>query len=127
MKLKLMNKYDRFYNRNENKTKLTFDGLLMEFKMNKLKNKGNDKNYLYMILNLSKYDYKVKNHIKKLISKCYTSFIYMSFIDLINYLSCEIKSENSLDILFEPKTIENSFIESGLVKKYHIKKMITRH
>ncbi len=122
MKLKLMNKYDRFYNRNENKTKLTFDGLLMEFKMNKLKNKGNDKNYLYMILNLSKYDYKVKNHIKKLISKCYTSFIYMSFIDLINYLSCEIKSENSLDILFEPKTIENSFIESGLVKKISHKK-----
>lgn len=124
-----MNKYDKFYNKNENKTKLIFDELLMEFKINKLKNKGNDKiykisgkNYFYMILNLSKYDYKVKSHIKKLISKCGASFIYMSYIKAINYLSCEIKSENSLDILFESKTIENSFIESGLVKKISHKK-----
>lgn len=66
-----MNKYDKFYNKNENKAKLTFDGLLMEFMANKLKNKINDKiyslsgrDYLYMILNLSKYDNNVKKHIK---------------------------------------------------------------
>lgn len=38
-----MNKYDKFYNKNENKAKLTFDELLMEIMMNKIK--VNDKNY----------------------------------------------------------------------------------
>lgn len=74
-----MNKYDKFYNKNENKAKLTFDELLMEFMMNKIKvndknYKAYGKNYLYKILNLSKYDNKVKSHIKKLVSKCDTSF-----------------------------------------------------
>lgn len=64
-----MNKYDKFYNKNENKTKLTFDELLMEIMMNKIKvndknYKAYGKNYLYKILNLSKYDNKVKSHIK---------------------------------------------------------------
>lgn len=122
-----MNKYDKFYNKNENKAKLTFDELLMEIMMNKIKvndknYKAYGKNYLYKILNLSKYDNKVKSHIKKLVSKCDTSFLYMSYIEAINYLSCEIKSENSLDILFDLKTIENSFIDSGLVKKISHKK-----
>ena len=61
-----MNKYDKFYNKNENKAKLTFDELLMEIMMNKIKvndknYKAYGKNYLYKILNLSKYDNKVKN------------------------------------------------------------------
>ena len=74
-----MNKYDKFYNKNENKAKLTFDELLMEIMMNKIKvndknYKAYGKNYSYKILNLSKYDNKVKSHIKKLVSKCDTSF-----------------------------------------------------
>lgn len=122
-----MNKYDKFYNKNENKAKLTFDELLMEIMMNKIKvndknYKAYGKNYLYKILNLSKYDNKVKSHIKKLVSKCDTSFLYMSYIEAINYLLCEVKSKNSINILFNLKTIENSFIESGLVKKISHKK-----
>lgn len=122
-----MNKYDKFYNKNSNKAKLTFDELLMEIMMNKIKvndrnYKVDGKNYSYKILNLSKYDYEVKKHIKKLISKCDTSFLYMSYIEVINYLLCEVKSKNSINILFDLKTIENSFIESGLVKKITHKK-----
>lgn len=122
-----MNKYDKFYNRKEKKVKLVFDELLMEFMMNMIKvndrnYKVDGKNYSYKILNLSKYDYEVKKHIKKLISKCDTSFLYMSYIEVINYLLCEVKSKNSINILFDLKTIENSFIESGLVKKITHKK-----
>lgn len=66
-----MNKYDKFYNKNENKAKLTFDELLMEIMMNKIKvndknYKAYGKNYLYKILNLSKYDNKVKKPYKKI-------------------------------------------------------------
>lgn len=119
-----MNKYKKFYNKKFNKTKLVFDELLMEFMINNLKYKVNDKiykvndkKYLYMIFNLSKYDYEVKNNIKKLISKCDKSFIYMIYIEAINYLLCKVKSKNSVNILFDLKTIEDSFIETGLVKK----------
>lgn len=122
-----MNKYDKFYNKNENKTKLTFDELLMQLMTCKIKAndknyKAAGKNYVYKILNLSKYDCEVKNNIKKLISKCDKSFLYMSYIEVINYLLCEVKSENSINILFNLKTIEDSFIESGLVKKISHKK-----
>ena len=122
-----MNKYDKFYNKNENKAKLTFDELLMEIMMNKIKvndknYKAYGKNYLYKILNLSKYDNKVKNNIKRLISKCDKSFLYLSYIKAINYLLCKVKSENSINLLFNLKTIEDSFIETGLVKKISHKK-----
>ncbi len=122
-----MNKYNKFYNKNENKTKLIFDELLMQFMMSKIKAndknyKVDGKNYVYKILNLSKYDCEVKNNIKKLISKCNISFIYMCYINAINYLSCKIKNENSFNKSFDLKTIENSFIESGLVKEILHKK-----
>ena len=42
-----MNKYDKFYNKNENKAKLTFDELLMEIMMNKIK--VNDKIIRHMV------------------------------------------------------------------------------
>ena len=111
-----MNKYDEFYNKNENKTKLTFDELLIQSMMSKIKvNDKNykvyDKNYLYKILNLSKYDYEVKNNIKRLISKCDKSFLYLSYIKAINYLLCKVKSENSINLLFNLKICYNCVIQ----------------